>query len=754
MSYDSSYDLYFDEAITSWDEALPLGNGMMGCLVWGNGVPLRFSLDRGDLWDIRPTDEILAKDYTYEELIRLVENKDQESILKRFDRFYWKPTPTKIPAGKLELEYRYECKNIQSRLDMSKAVAEVKLDFGETFAVIKTFLHATDRFGAISITGNAEIPSISLKCHDYGNMENEQKKDDKSKSGVQFGSLQQLKYPAAQFAKEGLLQWFEQKTLGGVDFAIIVGQKRSGGSQSDIVYLVAASSDGADWLEKGKRKVLDGLEQGFKKALRSHGKWWESFWAKSSITLPEKEFEKQWYLTNYLFGSCSRKGAPPMPLQGVWTADEDSLPPWKGDYHHDLNTQMSYWHYLKANHLEEGESFIDFLWDLMPQARSFAGKFFDAPGICLPSVMSIDGKSLGGWSMYATNLVNQIWLCQAFDHYWKYTGNDEFLKEKAYPYFKETALCILRWLKPGPDGKLLLPLSSSPEIHDNLIEAWLTPNSNNDLALLIYLFKTLKEMADILQNKEHDFWEEKLKLLPELSINEKNVLMLSPDESLMESHRHLAHTMAVYPLNLLDYHSSDRNREIIDATVANLELLGKGKWIGFGFTWMAELYARQCNGEGAAYHLKLFWDNFCSKNGFNLNGDYKKRGVSTYHYRPFTLETNMCAADVLQEMLLQTYGGVIRVFPAIPCDWRKKEVRFEDFRGEKGVLLSAALAKGKLEYILLKAERKADFKIENSFEAEELTVAKDTGLYKIACKKGEIFEVSLGQNEKCRITCR
>ena len=50
-----------------------------------------------------------------------------------------------------------------------------------------------------------------------------------------------------------------------------------------------------------------------------------------------------------------------MPLQGVWTADDGGLPPWKGDYHHDLNTQMSYWHYLKANHIEEGESFIDFL---------------------------------------------------------------------------------------------------------------------------------------------------------------------------------------------------------------------------------------------------------------------------------------------------------------------------------------------------------------------------------------------------------
>ena len=61
-----------------------------------------------------------------------------------------------------------------------------------------------------------------------------------------------------------------------------------------------------------------------------------------------------------------------MPLQGVWTADEDVLPPWKGDYHNDLNTQMSYYHYLKANHLAQGRSFVDFLWNRRKPARAFA----------------------------------------------------------------------------------------------------------------------------------------------------------------------------------------------------------------------------------------------------------------------------------------------------------------------------------------------------------------------------------------------
>ena len=72
--------------------------------------------------------------------------------------------------------------------------------------------------------------------------------------------------------------------------------------------------------------------------LDSHTAWWRSFWAKSTIRLPDPVLEKQWYLEIYKFGAASRRGAPPITLQAVWTADDGSLPPWKGDYHNDLNT--------------------------------------------------------------------------------------------------------------------------------------------------------------------------------------------------------------------------------------------------------------------------------------------------------------------------------------------------------------------------------------------------------------------------------
>lgn len=734
-------NIIFEEPILKWDEAIPLGNGKMGCLIWGDGFPLRMSLDRGDLWDKRVAKEILEPDYKYSELIKLVKNKDQDAIIKRFDEFYNKPTPTKIPAGAIELNYGSKCSKMSSKLNISTAEGNITLEFDGKASNIDTFLHAKEFYGFIHIYGDAELPEIILKAPEFvpSNDKNEK-----------LEGLKLLNYQAATYGREGEISWFIQQGDNSLEYALLLAQKKISPYETEIAYVVEANLDGEGWLEKAKSKITMAIKMGYTKVILGHEEWWNNFWSKSSITVPEKEYEKLWYINNYLFGACSRKGFPPMPLQGVWTADNGSLPPWKGDYHHDLNTQLSYWHYLKANHIEEGEAFIDFLWDLVPEARNFAKSFFDAPGLCLPSVMSIDGKSLGGWPMYATNLVNQIWLCQAFDHYWQYTGNREFLTNKAYPYFKETAECILRWISEGPDGKLLLPLSSSSEIHDNTLNSWLKPNSNYDLALLMYLFKTLAIMAKELNYDEKEYWNEKLIRLQDLSVNENNVLMISPDESLTESHRHHSHAMAIYPLKLLNY-SNKKDKKIIDATVENLELLGSGLWVGYSFAWMAEFYAIQKNGEGAAYQLKLFWDNFCSQNGFHLNGDYKKRGLSSFHYRPFTLEGNMAAADALQEMLLQIDTGVIDVFPAIPKKWGIEGTSFYNFRGYKGVLISSYIKNLKILFISLKAENEGVYKIKNNFGTNNLIIKIDNSEKYILCSQGDIFDICLDKGEKCTI---
>ncbi|MFD0959992.1 glycosyl hydrolase family 95 catalytic domain-containing protein [Paenibacillus chungangensis] len=741
------HGLVLNKAISRWDEALPLGNGLNGCLVWGNGNPLRFSLDRGDLWDLRPAPETLEPEFSYKHLIELVREGKQEEIRQRFDDIYSKyPYPTKLPAGRLEIDFGREADSIKSRLDIRTGCAHINLRFEDREVEVACYLHAANGLGYVKISG-ASVPHVlKLVPPDFLDTAG-------GNRPVSSSELASLGYAAAIHDEDREARWFYQRTKTSLEYAVQVAERQAGTDIREYTFSIASSLDGDEWFAEAKKKVHAAVQAGWDRAFGGHAAWWESYWSKSSISLPDEEAEKNWYLTNYFFASCSRKGAPPMPLQGVWTADEGKLPPWKGDYHHDLNTQLSYWHYAKANHLSEGESFIDFLWNLRPQAKAFAQSFFDAPGINLPSVMTLDGRAMGGWPMYSLSITNQIWLCQAFDHYWLHTGDSEFLREKAYVYLQETAECLLRWLKPGDDGKLRLPVSSSPEIHDNSLKAWLTPNSNYDLSLLIYLFRRLKAMADTLQyENDSRLWEETLHKLPELAVNEHNILMISPDEDLTSSHRHHSHAMAIYPLQLLNRCASEQDRLIMDATISNMEVLGKGQWVGYSFAWAAAMYAKQGNGEAALYHLQQLWRYLCSSNGFHLNGDYKQVGVCMFHYRPFTLEGNFAGACALQEMLLHASGHTVRVFPAIPQNWMDSSVEFRDFRGEKGVLVSAKISHGKLDYIRLYAERDGEFTVLNEFQCSRLRMQMGSDTRELVYRDGDTITVSLRMGDTCTIT--
>ncbi|MDO4153241.1 MAG: glycoside hydrolase N-terminal domain-containing protein [Clostridia bacterium] len=719
--------LHFDSTITAWDEALPLGNGDIGCLIWNSSDRLRFSLDKGGIWDCSNPPES-QKNFTYADMLDSVKRNKQGKIYKKYDACYHKPTPTKLPAGKLILDLGIR-ENIVSHLDFASAQAE--LQAGDIY--VKSFVHAAENYGLIEI--NKTDVTLTVDNPKYG------KKRKPLFQPFSSGTVQTLKnlhYPNAEFfneAENGIqYQYFVQPTNDR--FYGIVTAKQEQDGKTLIAYTVGVGKS-RDFVNKCKKTVFSALQTGYKNALISHKEWWAQYWEKSQITLPDKLLEKQWYLNNYLLGACSRKGFFPMPLQGVWTADNGSLPPWKGDYHHDLNTQMSYTSYLKANRLEQGECFIDYLLDLADAGRRFAKNFYDAEGLCLPSVMDIEGHALGGWCQYSLSPVNQLWLCQIMARYCYFT-NDRAYTEKVYAYMQEVGKFLLCMLTEK-NGVYKLPLSTSPEIHDNTRKAWLTPNSNYDLALMRNFTEDMIRMSRIQGDTETaEEWERHLQKFEPLAVNEKGVLMLCPDESPYCSHRHHSHCMSIYPLKNLEY-TTDENRRIINNTIKDLEKHGIGEWVGYSVGWMAQLYIAQGNGDKAAEMLQNFFKYNCTDNGFHINGDFKKKTDFHMKYRLFTLEGNFIATDAVQDMLLYSEWGKIRLFPAIPKTWEDAE--FENFRAFGGLLISCKLKMGEIVFLKITATADAEFSLEN--DLSHLTPDKSIeSTQKIVLKKGEtlIFE--------------
>jgi alpha-L-fucosidase 2 len=137
-------------------------------------------------------------------------------------------------------------------------------------------------------------------------------------------------------------------------------------------------------------------------------------------------------------------------------------------------------------------------------------------------------------------------------------------------------------------------------------------------------------------------------------------------------------------------------------------------WVGYSFSWQANMYARMGQGQKAAETLRKFASCFVLPNGFHVNGDQCEGKLSSFRYRPFTLEGNFAFASAVQEMLLQSHNGMIEVFPSIPETW--KNVTFTKLRAEGAFVISAKREGGKVKTVTILSERGGDLKLKNVFE--------------------------------------
>ena len=216
------------------------------------------------------------------------------------------------------------------------------------------------------------------------------------------------------------------------------------------------------------------LARGWDSLRAPHERWWAAHWSRSALTLPQGSIERQWYLVTYQFGAVARRGAPPISLQAVWTADDGRIPPWKGDYHHDLNTELSYWPCYGGNRLEGGLGYLDWLWATRGEAERWTREFWGLPGLCIPMTADLLGRQMGGWHPYTHSATTGAWLAHHFYLHWRYSRDRAFLAERAHPYLAAVCTFLEAVTVRGSDGRRLLPLSSSPEIHDHRLEAWLS----------------------------------------------------------------------------------------------------------------------------------------------------------------------------------------------------------------------------------------------------------------------------------------
>lgn len=717
--------------ITQWDEAIPLGNGLLGGLLWGEANLLRLSLDRGDLWDERPAPGDPIGHFTYFRMAELVAQKNNAAISEIVDKQgYEQPHPTKIPAGRLELEFAPAESVSGFGLDFATATGRALYTNGGR---VESFFSAIKPYALVRVSG---MPIMAMRL-------------------VAPAAVRKLHYPEAEHGEDGPAQWFVQDTADGEKFCVYAQTRQVADSTLLAVSVAFSPTDGVHVLAVARARVESALKTGYIAIHAPHAEWWKAFWAKSSVALPDLAVQQHYEFGQYLYGSASRPHAPPMPLQGVWTADAGELPPWKGDYHHDLNTQMTYLGYQASGRFEEGRTFLDFLFARLPEFRKFAKSFYESPGAAVPAVMSLAGRPLGGWAQYALSPTAGAWLGQLFYLHWRYTRDEKFLRETALPWCREIGECLAALMGPDSRGVLILPLSTSPEAWNNDQRAWLTPNSTHDISCLRMLFLALQEMSDAAGDEEETArWRQLASALGPVPVTVHGLIKLSANEELTFSHRHFSTMMGLYPFNLLSIEGSDKEQALVRRNLAELDRLGVREWAGSSYTWMAAMRARSGDAELALWHLKAYLHAFVSRNGFHLNCDLTQSGFSSFTHRAFTLEGNGLACAAVHEMLLQSWDahpgaggwGAIRIFPAMPWCWHV--AAFTDLMAEGGYKVSARRENNATVWFRITAARDGELRIRDNFGGREPAwirpgVRKVGQDYIFSVRAGGVIEASL-----------
>lgn len=685
-----------------WDEAMPLGNGMLGALVWEKDQVLRFALDRADLWDSRPMKGLHRDEFSYQWIVQQRLNNNYKPVQEYFDHPYDRePAPTKIPGAGLEFKFTKGLELADSKLNLDEAISEISWKNGTR---LRTFVHAEKPIGWFkfeNLTGDFEVELIPPAYQSAVKI---------SGDPVGGDDLGRLGYEQGSVTKENNTIIYQQKGWGNFSYEVIVSWKKVDAKTIEGIWTIRSNPDNFN-SNLNQEMLQEMLNLGFDYNKKSHLAWWSQFWAKSNLQVPDPTLQHQWEMEQYKFGSTARENTPPISLQAVWSADNGRIPPWKGDFHHDLNTQLSYWPSYSANHLNEAMGYLNHFEFNKENYKRYTKQFFGKEGIAVPGVTTLDGTEMGGWIQYSLSPTVSAWISQHYYLQWRYSMDKEFLKTKAYPWIKSTAQFLEQIsVLDAKTGKRKLIISSSPEINDNDSSAWFTKTTNYDLSLMQFNFKIAAELAIELNLKdEAKHWKEIYAQLPELAISKNKELMVTPDYPYSFSHRHFSHMMSIHPLGLVKWEDSDESKDIIRSSIKLLDSIGPKGWVGYSYSWLGNLKARAKDGEGAAKALTIFAKAFCSSNSFHVNGDQTKSGFSDAHYRPFTLEGNFAFASGLQEMLIQSHAGFLEIFPAIPTNW--ENVSFQTLRAEGAFLVSAKKENGKLKSLKIESEKGGILKV-------------------------------------------